>query len=1013
MPNYRVGVSLDLRGNYGAGLTGAASQTERFRGVVSRAAGGAAAALRRTAGAAAGVGDVVGRTARRSTSGLQRVTGAAGNAAGALERTAGAARRVGTASRTMADTVGSAMGRARGKVNDLIGRFRALERTSRNAGGVMSGAGGVMSGGVGRLAGYAGGGFAIARAGQSAASMDTLIRRLQVETQGGRSLEELRDLRDHAYEIGADRGVHATELMEAVSTAQGEGGVQIDKEDMEALAIIMQRAGVGGAEAAKVWARVSMLPGETRENVATLAMQADNGELTFREMISQITRMVAAVRTWGTDETAVRQMGAMMNVARAGSGSVDEAGEAMSTLTREALARAEEIKKGFGINVLSTVPGREGFLRPDFLQAVMQIAAQAGSRHGGGEAKIIEVFGADSLKAMKTLLTQEGMDKAKANFEIQGEWSGVRAGADQVAEGIEARGIAMTQKLEGRFTSLITGPMQSAFTLMQAHQTELMVGGAGLLAAFNLRSRYRLRRTVTEGFRAQTAATSTVATMRVGTLIVSSMPGGAGTGGRGPILGPDGKPAQKSGAGGRRTTGVPAAGSSGGVVGRTAGRASRFTGWARTAGRGIPYAGAGIAALSLVPALASGNTRNVVQSTAGLAGGWGGMLGGAKMGGFLGAFAGPFGAAIGGAIGGLIGGGAGWWAAGKAVNALDPDTWRPRVDVELDAEGRPTQSVRGRVRHQNMVARTAGVEREPDGEDVDTEDVDGQPRRSVRGRVRRNDLVARTAGVEREPDEEDVDTEDVDGQPRRSVRGRVRRGDLVARTAGVEREPDEEDVDTEDVDGQPRRSVRGRVRRGDLVARTAGVEREPDEENVDTEDVDGQPRRSVRGRVRRNDLVARTAGVEREPDKEDVDMEDVDGQPRRSVRGRVRRNDLVARTAGVEREPDEENVDTEDVDGQPRRSVRGRVRRKELSVRGTVPELQPARATYDHSDHSDHRSTVNIAPGAITVQAAEDPEATAEAVADRVMEITERERQRRDRRIRDTALEDPDPDPVL
>ena len=192
-------------------------------------------------------------------------------------------------------------------------------------------------------------------------------------------------------------------------------------------------------------------------------------------------------------------------------------------------------------------------------------------------------------------------------------------------------------------------------------------------------------------------------------------------------------------------------------------------------------------------------------------------------------------------------------------------------------------------------------------------------------------MVARTAGVEREPD----------GRTSTWRTSTVNPGDPCAAACagttwwpaprGSSGSPDEENVDTEDVDGQPRRSVRGRVRRNDLVARTAGVEREPDEENVDTEDVDGQPRRSVRGRVRRNDLVARTAGVEREPDKEDVDMEDVDGQPRRSVRGRVRRNDLVARTAGVEREPDTEDVDMEDVDGQTQ-AIRARPRAPERAL---------------------------------------------------------------------------------
>ena len=838
MPNYRVGVSLDLRGNYGKGLTGAAAQTDRFRGVVARTAGSATGDLRRTSAAAVGVGDAVGRTARRSTSGLQRIAGASGSAAGAMDRVAGASRRVGTAARRMADTTSAALGRTRRQVNNLIGRFRVLERTTGRAGG------GALAGGIGRLAGYAGGGFAVARAGQQAAAMDTLVLRLSRESK--RSTEDITGLRDRAYEIGADRGVHASELMQAVVAAQGAGGVRIEGEDLESLAVIMQRAGVGGAEAGNIWARIDELPGETRENVATLAMQADAGELQFRDVIGQITRLVSSVRSWATDETAVAQMGAMMNVARAGSGSIDEGSAAMDTLTREAVMRAEQIRKVFGVDVLSAAPGREGFLREDFFSgAIMEIADSA--RAWGGEARLLEAFGADALRAMKSLLTEEGAKKGRESLAIRGGWLELEADADVIAEGIEARGIAMVQKLEGQLTSLITGPMQSTFTLMQAYQTELMVGAAGAVAAMNLLSRYRLRRAMTEGFAARTAATSTVATMRVGTLIVGSMPGGVPRTAPGTILGPDGKPVP-------RGQSAPPKGSSGGH-GVRPGRPGRLAGWSRTlgrAGRGIPYAGAGIAALSLLPAVASGDTRSVVQSTAGLAG----SLGLAKLGAAIGTAIAP---GIGTAIGGLAGSLIGWFAGDQAAAKLDPDTWRPRVDVELDENGRPKQSVRGRVRERGLVARTAGVEREPGKEDVDTEDVDGQPR-SVRGRVRRNDLVARTAGVEREPDEEDVDTEDVDGQPR---------------------------------------------------------------------------------------------------------------------------------------------------------SVRGRVRRNELSVRGTVPELQPARATYDHSDHSDRRSTVNITPGAITVQAAEDPEATAEAVADRVMEITERERGRRDRRIRDAALEDPDPDPVL
>ena len=708
MANYRVGVSLDLRGNYGRNLTAAASRTERFRGVVSRTAGSATRDLRRTSAAVAGVGDAVGRTARRSTGGLQRIAGAAGSATSAMNRTAGAARRVGTAARRMADTTSAALGRTRRRVNDLIGRFRVLERTAGGAGG------GALTGGFGRLAGYAGGGFAAARAGQQAASMDTLVRRLSRESK--RSMDDVTGLRDRAYEIGADRGVYGTELMQAVVAAQGAGGVEIQQADLESIAVIMQRAGVGGAEAGNIWARLDALPGETRENVATLAMQADAGELQFRDVIGQITRLVSSVRSWATDETAVAQMGAMMNVARAGAGSIDEASAAMDTLTREAVMRADKIKEVFGVDVLSTAPGREGFLREDFFSgAIMEIADSA--RAWGGEARLLEAFGADSMRAIKALLTEEGAKKGQESLAIRGDWSPFAADADVVAEGIEARGIAMVQKLEGQMTSLITGPMQSAFTLMQAYQTELMVGAAGAFGVLNLLSRYRLRRAVTEGLGARAAATSTVATMRVGTLIVSSMPGrGAPTprSAPGTILGPDGRPAPKGGGAAPRGAGAG-----------SGGRPGRLAGWGRAlraGGRGIPYAGAAVAGLTLLPAAASGDTRSVVQSTAGLAG----SLGLAKLGAAIGTAIAP---GIGTAIGGLAGSIVGWFAGERAAEAvLDRD----------EGDRTPPQHPRLRPRQRDdLVARTAGVEREP--EEVDGDEGDRTPPQHPRLRPRQRE----------------------------------------------------------------------------------------------------------------------------------------------------------------------------------------------------------------------------------------------------------------------------------
>ena len=281
------------------GLTGAASQTERFRGVVSRAAGGAAAALRRTAGAAAGVGDVVGRTARRSTSGLQRVAVAAGNAAGALERTAGAARRVGTASRRMADTVGSAMGRARGRVDNLIGRFRVLERTSRNAGGVMSG-------GVGRVVGAAGGIYGASRVVGSEADLSSRYALLAENAK--LSLEEERQNLRQRIEAAAEAAhiPRAPLVTAATEEFALTGDIAAILADLPSIArVLAMDPNTAGADLGKFRAQLRNFKGmgapEERERAMLQALEAASvGALPLADIArSGVTAMVAQTETFG------------------------------------------------------------------------------------------------------------------------------------------------------------------------------------------------------------------------------------------------------------------------------------------------------------------------------------------------------------------------------------------------------------------------------------------------------------------------------------------------------------------------------------------------------------------------------------------------------------------------------------------------------------------------------------------------------------------------------------------
>ena len=229
-------------------------------------------------------------------------------------------------------------------------------------------------------------------------------------------------------------------------------------------------------------------------------------------------------------------------------------------------------------------------------------------------------------------------------------------------------------------------------------------------------------------------------------------------------------------------------------------------------------------------------------------------------------------------------------------------------------------------------------------------------------------------------------------RPRRSVRGQTRQRELDARVAA-----DADLVDDEGADyDRPRRPVRGQTRQRELDAHAAA-----DADLVNDEGADyDRPRRPVRGQTRQRELDAHAAA--------DADLVNDEGadydRPRRPVRGQTRQRELDAHAAA-----DADLVDDEGADyDRPRRSVRGLSRQRELSAREDGPQIEPApvAGVVNHYQTDDH-SRVEI-----TVQAAADPQVTAERVADEVERRQMRSRHARNRRIRTTANEDPAPDPI-
>ena len=264
MANYKVGVELRLLDRYVKPMAAAARSTDLLGRSVNRTGQTGAAALGRVRVAAAGVNDVVGRTAgqaRRASTDLtrtgrtgaaalgrvrtaagsagdlvgrtggqaRRLTGdltrtgrtgaaalgkvrtAAGGVNDVVGRTAGQMRRAGRSSRRMADDVVGSTKRLKRAVNDLLGRYRALNRESGGKGGMFSRA----TGGAGRMVAAAGGGYVVSQAVRTEAGLED--RYIDLASQAKLTRDEQTGMRQRIEVAATEGGTTRDRLLEATA----------------------------------------------------------------------------------------------------------------------------------------------------------------------------------------------------------------------------------------------------------------------------------------------------------------------------------------------------------------------------------------------------------------------------------------------------------------------------------------------------------------------------------------------------------------------------------------------------------------------------------------------------------------------------------------------------------------------------------------------------------------------------------------------------------------------------
>ncbi len=455
---YRVGVFLDLAaGRFRRGAKAAAKDTGRLGGFFRKAAGDASLMGRRVAEGSRG--------ARRE-----------------VRRTAEEAQRLGRTLRGTGRDGEQAVGRLTRK---LRGYRTEMGLTARAAGRLRGGVGGVAG-----ILGVGGGAFAVAAGLRRIMTTEQRVERLGI--QAGRSTEDMQRLRKEVYATAnlPEIRLDPSQLLAAVEAiVEKTGDLDFARDNLLLIAQSIQGSGGTGDALGRLSAELRKLgiadPAGVARALNLLTAQGKSGAFTLGNMAAQGERLFSAFSRLGYQgEDAVRQLGAISQMARQSTGSSEQAATAVEALLRT-LSDAQKIDAiwaEFGVNVRDPT----GAFRP-----LDQILKEVTAATGGDPTRLSGVFDAEAIRAISALMTARGWADFERFLSFDGQQDVLgrfRPGPHMLEQDAARMAVTTGAQLQETKTDVedwmqenLTGPLGEVVTALTSFKDELLVG-AGLLA---------------------------------------------------------------------------------------------------------------------------------------------------------------------------------------------------------------------------------------------------------------------------------------------------------------------------------------------------------------------------------------------------------------------------------------------------------------------------------------------------------------------------------------------------
>ncbi|EOX3323595.1 phage tail tape measure protein [Vibrio cholerae] len=493
-----------------------------------------------------------------------------------------------------------------------------------------------------------------AGAGSAVVVMGLEERYERLGIQAGKTKEEMAQLRAEMFATSqqSDIRVDQGEMLSAVEKiVEKTGDLKFAQENMANIGRVMQATGAAGDDVGTMFADMAEKFGlknadEVLKAIDTLVVQGDQGAFTFQNLAAEGAAVSAAYAAMGrTGPKAVREMGALLQIARMGSGSAAEAASSMESVLADITSNYEDIEK-LGIQVFdeeALARGEKKFRDiPSILKEIMQAT-------NGDITEYSQLFGDEAMRLMKVLADAKNIGKLDDLLSVNGDGAAVLEKSARMAKTANAAMIKLKNTWLSFADKKLAEPiadLADAINSLEPETLEKALTGATALAGtlgavWAGKKAYGMGKSVVDFVRGSKGEGGDMPNLPTGDVMkvyVTNMPAD-GFGG----LGGDGKRRRKRGK--ARTRSMP---------GKSVSSMSRLGGLTRK----LPYVGAALGAIDIGSTLLDDSMNSREKSTAigGTVGNMGGALAGAAAGAAVGSVVPVIGTAIGGLAGAIIGG---------------------------------------------------------------------------------------------------------------------------------------------------------------------------------------------------------------------------------------------------------------------------------------------------------------------------------------------------------------------